>query len=189
MMMLVHSGSFGNDSLETVVIISGVVHSADGTVGLNQTVLSLDNASVTGLVLALHISGVVIGDSVFERVFGVGMVILVLLLMMVLILVLLDLRLVVIFLYSSLMVANGLVTSRGLIMVTMLISCLNSVLVRSLILVFMSISLMLLFMSISLFNILVLTQVSVVMFVALLVVVDGTGEDAVECNDGENGQR
>lgn len=65
-------GSLVDDRVESVVVISGVVDGAHGTVRLHQRVLSLDHISVALLHLGLDVAGVVILDSVVERVLGVG---------------------------------------------------------------------------------------------------------------------
>lgn len=60
-----------DDSIEAVVLVSGVVNSSDWAVRFDQAVRSLDDISVAGLMLRLHVSGVVVVDSVFVGVFGV----------------------------------------------------------------------------------------------------------------------
>ncbi|XP_052562895.1 uncharacterized protein LOC120424888 [Culex pipiens pallens] len=61
-----------DDGVESVVLIGGVVHNATVTIGIDQGVLSLDVISVTLLLLALDVSGVVIVDGVRELVLGGG---------------------------------------------------------------------------------------------------------------------
>lgn len=61
-----------DDGIESVVVVGGVVDSANGTVGLHQRVLSLDHVAVTLLGLRLDVSGVGVLDAVVERVLGVG---------------------------------------------------------------------------------------------------------------------
>ena len=57
------SDSFlGDDGVEAMDIISGVVYDSAGSIGFDQRVLSLDNISITSLVLVLKISGVGIMD-------------------------------------------------------------------------------------------------------------------------------
>lgn len=62
---------FGDDSVESVNIIGGVVDGADGTIGFDQGVLSLHNISITALNLGFHISGETIMDSIVEGVLRV----------------------------------------------------------------------------------------------------------------------
>lgn len=61
----------GDGGVEAVVPVCRVVHNSDRTVGLHQTVLSLDDFSVTLLVLVLAVTGVRVVYSVLERVPGV----------------------------------------------------------------------------------------------------------------------
>lgn len=60
-------------SLETVVVVSLVVHDAFTTIGLRKGVLTLHNISVTNFPMRFVISGVGILDTVFELVLGMGM--------------------------------------------------------------------------------------------------------------------
>ena len=62
----------GDDSVETVVVIGGVVHSPGGAVGLDQGVFALDDVTVAVLGLALHVTGVGIMHSVLEGVGGMS---------------------------------------------------------------------------------------------------------------------
>lgn len=62
-----------DDGVEPVVVVGGVVHGADGTVGLHQRVGPFDDVPVADLVLALVVSGVPILDAVVELVLGVGL--------------------------------------------------------------------------------------------------------------------
>lgn len=57
-----------DDSVEPVVVVSGVVHLTDGSVGLVEAVGSLDHVAVSGFRLVLHVAGVLIVDSIFEVV-------------------------------------------------------------------------------------------------------------------------
>lgn len=57
-----------NDSVEAIVVVSGVVNSPDGTVRFNKAVLSLDNIAIPGFVLGFDVSGVVVIHSVFEGI-------------------------------------------------------------------------------------------------------------------------
>lgn len=59
-----------DDSVEAVVLVGGVVNSSDRAVWFDQAVRTLDDISVAGLMLRLHVSGVVVVDSVFVGVFG-----------------------------------------------------------------------------------------------------------------------
>lgn len=65
----------GDDSVESVDIIGGVVDCADGTIGFDQGVLSLHNISITALDLGLNIAGQTIMDSIVEGVLWVRIVI------------------------------------------------------------------------------------------------------------------
>lgn len=56
------------DSVETVVWISGVFNDTDGTVWFLQGIFSLNGITDTGFVLLFLITGMVIGDTVFEIV-------------------------------------------------------------------------------------------------------------------------
>jgi hypothetical protein len=62
-----------DDSVETAVLICRVVNCADRAIWFHEAVLSLDNVSVPDLLLALHVSSVVVVDGVLETVFGVGL--------------------------------------------------------------------------------------------------------------------
>lgn len=46
-----------DDSVESVVWVSGVLNGSGGTIGFNQGVGSLDDVSLTGFVLALVVTG------------------------------------------------------------------------------------------------------------------------------------
>lgn len=61
-----------DDGVESIVVISGVVDSAHGTVWFDEGVLSLDNITVAFLGLGLDITSMGILDSIVERVFRVG---------------------------------------------------------------------------------------------------------------------
>lgn len=61
-----------DDGVESIVVISGVVNSAHGTVWFDEGVLSLDNITVAFLGLGLDITSMGILDSIVERVFRVG---------------------------------------------------------------------------------------------------------------------
>lgn len=60
----------GDDRVEAVHIIGGIVDGTDRTVGLNQRVLSLHDITVAHLVLRLDIAGVAVRDAIVERVLG-----------------------------------------------------------------------------------------------------------------------
>jgi len=57
-----------NLGLETVVFVSAVVHDALVTIGINQTVVSLNIVTVTHFLLALDVSGVAVMDSILKAV-------------------------------------------------------------------------------------------------------------------------
>uniref|UniRef100_A0A182M872 Uncharacterized protein n=1 Tax=Anopheles culicifacies TaxID=139723 RepID=A0A182M872_9DIPT len=59
-----------DDGVESVVVIGGVVHNATVTISIDQRVLSLDNITVTFLLLALDITSVVIMNIVRKLIFG-----------------------------------------------------------------------------------------------------------------------
>ena len=63
----------GDDGVEAVVVVGGVVHGALGAVGLQQRVLALHHVAVALLVLVFHVAGVAVVDAVLERVLGVGL--------------------------------------------------------------------------------------------------------------------
>jgi hypothetical protein len=63
----------GDDGVESVVGIGGVVDGAGGAVSLDQGVVSLDDISVAGLGLALLVAGVGISNAILERVVGDGL--------------------------------------------------------------------------------------------------------------------
>lgn len=54
----------GNNSVETIDGVGGVVHDAQGAVGLHQAVLALDEVSVAMLGLRLDVTGQGVGNSV-----------------------------------------------------------------------------------------------------------------------------
>lgn len=54
-----------------MVVISGVLNLADGTVRLNQGVAAVDGATVTGLVLGLVVTSVGVSHRVCVVIFGV----------------------------------------------------------------------------------------------------------------------
>lgn len=58
----------GDDGVESVDVISGVVDGANAAIGLDQRVLSLHHSTVTNFTLVLNVSGVVILHAIVERV-------------------------------------------------------------------------------------------------------------------------
>jgi len=71
---VVHSGAgLVDDGVEAIVVIGGVLHGAHRTIGLHQGVGSLDDITITHLVLRLHVSGVRVSHSVVVVVLGVGL--------------------------------------------------------------------------------------------------------------------
>lgn len=153
-LVVVDRGSPVNGRLESVVVVSGVVHSADGAVGLHERVLALDHISVALLVLGLDVSGVVVIDSVLELVLGVGVVVDVLLLLLVLVMVL---RLVLLVVGDwDVSLADVLVALVGLSSLDVVMGVLAVVLLRVLLLI--------------------VSQAGVSVIIRLLVVFDGTSE-------------
>lgn len=65
-------GSLVDDSVETVMVVGGVVDCAHGTVRFDQRILSLHNISITLLNLRFDISGVWILNTIVERILWVG---------------------------------------------------------------------------------------------------------------------
>lgn len=65
----------GDDGVESVNVIGGVVDGAHRTVGFDQRVLSLHDVSIAALDLGFHITGQTVMDAVVERVLGVGVVV------------------------------------------------------------------------------------------------------------------
>lgn len=63
--------SSGDDSVETVVVVSGVMDSSEGTVGFGNGVGAFDYVTITHLLLRFVVTGVGISYSVVEFVFGV----------------------------------------------------------------------------------------------------------------------
>lgn len=70
LLMMMHWSGLVDHGVESIVLVGGVVHGADGTIGLHQGVLSLDGVTIAGLVLRLHISGVEVIHAVLESIFG-----------------------------------------------------------------------------------------------------------------------
>lgn len=69
-LVMMHWGGLVDHSVEAIVLVGGVVHGADGTIGLHQGVLALDGVAIAGLMLGLHVSGVEVIHSVLEGVLG-----------------------------------------------------------------------------------------------------------------------
>lgn len=63
----------GNLSLEAIVMVSGVMHSAGDAIGLHQRIFAFDDVTVAFLVLVLHVSGVTIMDTILESVMWVSL--------------------------------------------------------------------------------------------------------------------
>ena len=63
----------GDDGVEAVVLVGGVVHGALGAVGLDEGVLALHHVAVADLLLVLDVSGVAVLDAVGELVLGVSL--------------------------------------------------------------------------------------------------------------------
>lgn len=59
-----------DDSVEPVVVVSGVRHLARGAIRFHKTVLALDHVTVSLFPLVLHVAGVVVLYAVVERVLG-----------------------------------------------------------------------------------------------------------------------
>lgn len=63
------------NSIESIVLISGVVNGSDWAVGFNQAVRSLNDIAVASFVLWFNVSGMIVIDSVFVSVFWMSLVI------------------------------------------------------------------------------------------------------------------
>lgn len=61
------------DGVESIVCVSGVGHSADSTVRLHQTVLSLHHVTIAFLPLALNVSSMGVVNTVVEAVLGISL--------------------------------------------------------------------------------------------------------------------
>lgn len=62
--------SFTTDySIEAIVFISNIFNNTVGTVGFLQGVLSFDGVSLSGLPLALFVTGMMVFNSIFEFIF------------------------------------------------------------------------------------------------------------------------
>ena len=59
---------FGDDGVETGMMISGVMNSASGTIGLEEAVVPYDFVSNSLFCLFLNIMGMGVMDSIFEFV-------------------------------------------------------------------------------------------------------------------------
>ena len=69
----VDGGTVLYDGVETIVVVSGVLHGPDGTVSLNEGVGALYDITVAGFLLLLVVSGVSVSYGVVELVFWVGL--------------------------------------------------------------------------------------------------------------------
>ncbi|CAH1644406.1 unnamed protein product [Spodoptera littoralis] len=65
------TGGLVHNSVETVVVVSGVLYFAHGTVRLNQGVAAVHGTTVAALVLGLVVAGVGVSHGVSVVVFGV----------------------------------------------------------------------------------------------------------------------
>lgn len=63
--------ALGDDGVEAVVLVAGVVDLTECAVGLSHLVEALDDVAVPGLVLALVVAGVRVVHVVLEAVLGV----------------------------------------------------------------------------------------------------------------------
>lgn len=63
--------ALGDDGVEAVVLVAGVVDLTECAVGLGELVEALDDVAVPGLVLALVVAGVRVVHVVLEAVLGV----------------------------------------------------------------------------------------------------------------------
>lgn len=68
---------FFNDCVESIVVVSGVVNSPSGAIRFGNSVVTLNYVTISGFVLWFVVSGVRILYSIFELVFGMGIVVLV----------------------------------------------------------------------------------------------------------------
>ena len=69
----VDGGAVVYDGVETVVVVSGVLHGPDGAVSLNEGVGALYDITVAGFLLLLVVSGVSVSYRVTEIVFRVSL--------------------------------------------------------------------------------------------------------------------
>lgn len=63
----------GHDSVETIVIISGVMDGSDGTIRFHHGVRALDYISITFFFLRFMITGVSVTNAIVEFVFWIGL--------------------------------------------------------------------------------------------------------------------
>ncbi|GBP81515.1 hypothetical protein EVAR_63031_1 [Eumeta japonica] len=68
---VVRRRGMAHDGIESVVVVGGVLHLADGAIGLQQRVLAVHDVAVAGLLLRLIVAGVAVGDGVREVIFGI----------------------------------------------------------------------------------------------------------------------
>lgn len=64
---------FFYDSVETIVVVSGIVDSSDGTVRLSNGVTAFDYVTITDFVLGFVVSCVSVLDTVVEFVLWMGL--------------------------------------------------------------------------------------------------------------------
>jgi hypothetical protein len=64
-----------NDSIESIVRISGVLYNTPGTIGFDEGVAAVNDVTLAGLGLALDVTGVGVMDGVLELVLGMGIVV------------------------------------------------------------------------------------------------------------------
>lgn len=64
------SGS-GNDCVETVVVVSGVMDSSQGAIGFSHGVRSFDNVTITNFLLGFMVTSVTISNTIVKFIFGV----------------------------------------------------------------------------------------------------------------------
>lgn len=63
----------GYNSVESIVIISGIMNSTDGTVGFVKRIRTFYNITITNFLLGFLISSVCVSYSIVECVFGVSL--------------------------------------------------------------------------------------------------------------------
>lgn len=73
LLMVMHWRCLVNDSIEAIVLVSGVVHSANGTIGLHQRVLALHGVTVACLMLRLDVASVEVVDAILEGILRRGL--------------------------------------------------------------------------------------------------------------------
>lgn len=68
---VVRGSDFLYDSVETIDVVGGVLNEPDGAIGLDETVMSLNDVTVSLFILFLDVTGMRIVDSVVKSVPGV----------------------------------------------------------------------------------------------------------------------